>query len=152
MKNMLTKKKGCTDEETLVLDAQCSAIIQRTTPRKESDPGRVTLPLNIGGNFTGDGLIDLGLSINLIPLSIIKKLGNVVMKPTSMTLQLAYKSITSPYGVIQDLLVKVDKLFFPVDFVVVDMEEDHEMQPAKRGRTKSTSTGPRGAGPREPIA
>jgi len=49
------------------------------------------------------------------------------MKPTSMTLQLADKSITSPYGVIQDLLIKVDKFFFPVDFVVVDMEEDHEV-------------------------
>ncbi|XP_058776988.1 uncharacterized protein LOC131651340 [Vicia villosa] len=125
-----------------------SAIIQRTTPRKESDPGQVTLPLNIGRNLNGDGLIDLGSSINLILLAIVKKLGNVVMKPTSMTLQLADKSITTPYGVVQDLLVKIDKFFFPVDFVVVDMEEDHEMQQAKRGRTKSTSTGPRGA----PIA
>ncbi|XP_058755907.1 uncharacterized protein LOC131629120 [Vicia villosa] len=105
MKNMLTNKKGYTDEETVLLDAQCSAVIQRTTPRKESDPGRVTLPLNIEGNFTGDGLIDLGSSINLIPLSIVKKLGNIVMKPTRMTLQLADKSITSPYGVVQDLLV-----------------------------------------------
>ncbi|XP_058783297.1 uncharacterized protein LOC131657974 [Vicia villosa] len=125
--SMLIKKKGHKDEETVVLDAQCSAVIQRTTPRKESDPGRVTLPLNIEGNFTGDGLIDLGSSINLIPLSIVKKLGNIVMTPTRMTLQLADKSITSPYGVVQDLLVKVDKFFFSVDFVVVDMEEDHEV-------------------------
>ncbi|XP_058751981.1 uncharacterized protein LOC131625103 [Vicia villosa] len=132
MMSMLTKKKNYTDEETVVLDAQCNAVIQRTTPRKESDPRRVTLPLNIGGNFNRDGLIDLGSSINLIPLSIVKKLGNIVMTPTSMTLQLADKSITSPYGVIQDLLVK--------------------MQPAKRGSTKSTSTGPRGAHPREPLS
>ncbi|XP_058725937.1 uncharacterized protein LOC131597247 [Vicia villosa] len=104
MKKIITKKKKHTDEETVLLDAQCSAVIQRTTPRKEADPGRVTLPLNIGGNFTGDGLIDLGSSINLIPLSIVKKLGNIVTKPTRMTLQLADKSITSPYGVVQDLL------------------------------------------------
>ncbi|XP_058746016.1 uncharacterized protein LOC131618877 [Vicia villosa] len=149
-KKMSENKKKYTDEKMVLLDAQCSAVIQRATPRKESDPGRVTLPLNIGGNFTGDGLIDLGSSINLIPLSIVKKLGNIVMKPTKMTLQLADKSITSPYGVVQDLLVKVDKFFFPVDFVVVDMEEDHEMQPTKRGRTKTASTGPQGAHPREP--
>ncbi|XP_058783961.1 uncharacterized protein LOC131658713 [Vicia villosa] len=152
MKSMLTNKNKYTDEKTVLLDAQCSAVIQRTTPRKESDPRRVTLPLNNGGNFTGDGLIDLGSSINLIPLSIVKKLWNIVMKPTRMTLQLADKSITSPYGVVQDLLVKVDKFFFPVDFVVVDMEEDHEMQPAKRGRTKTTSHGPRGAHARETNA
>ncbi|XP_058756412.1 uncharacterized protein LOC131629645 [Vicia villosa] len=126
MKNMLTKKKRYTDKETVLLDARCSVVIQRNTPRKESDPGQVTLPLTIGGNYTGNGLIDLGSSINLIPLSIVKRLGNIVMKPTRMTLQLADKTITSPYGAAQDILVKVDKFFFPVDFVVVDMEEDRE--------------------------
>ncbi|XP_058755970.1 uncharacterized protein LOC131629191 [Vicia villosa] len=126
MKNILTKKKRYTDEETILLDARCSVVIQKTTPRKEFDPGRVTLPVTIGRNYTGNSLIDLESSINLIPLSIVKRLGNIVMKPTRMTLQLADKSINLPYEVAQDMLVKVDKFLFLVDFVVVDMEEDRD--------------------------
>ncbi|XP_058745887.1 uncharacterized protein LOC131618737 [Vicia villosa] len=127
MKDILTKKKRYSEEETVLLDARCSAIIQKTLPKKEADPGRVTLPVTIGGHYIGNGLVDLGSSINLIPLSIIKRLGNIEMKPTQMTLQLADKSLTSPYGVAQDMLVKVDKYLFPVDFVVVDMEEDRDV-------------------------
>ncbi|XP_058745990.1 uncharacterized protein LOC131618849 [Vicia villosa] len=127
LKDILTKKKRYPDNETIMLDAQCSAIIQRTLPRKETGPGRVILPVTIGGTYIGNGLIDLGSSINLIPLSIIKRLGNIEMKSTRMTLQLADKSTTSPYGVAQDILVKVDKFLFPVDFVVVDMEEDRDV-------------------------
>ncbi|XP_058761738.1 uncharacterized protein LOC131635147 [Vicia villosa] len=127
MKKMLTKKKKYTDEETVVLDAHCSAIIQKTPPRKEADPGRVILPITIGGNYISNDLVDLGFSINLIPLSVVKRLGNIEMKHTRITLQLADKSIISPYGVVQVMLVKVDKCLFPVDFVVVDMEEDRDV-------------------------
>ncbi|XP_058746038.1 uncharacterized protein LOC131618899 [Vicia villosa] len=127
MKKMLTKKKKYTNEETVVLDAHCSAIIQKTPPRKEADPGRVILPITIEGNYISNGLVDLGSSINLIPLSVVKRLGKIEMKHTRITLQLADKSIISPYGVVQDMLVKVDKFLFPVDFVVVDMEEDRDV-------------------------
>ncbi|XP_058764619.1 uncharacterized protein LOC131638083 [Vicia villosa] len=127
MKKMLTKKKKYTDEETVLLDGHCSAIIQKTPPRKEAHPGRVILPITIGGNYISNGLVDLGSSINLIPLSVVKRLGNIEMKHTRITLQLADKSIISPYGVVQDMLVKVDKFLFPVDFVVVDMEEDRDV-------------------------
>src|ERR1044072_9579962 len=103
-----------------MVDASCSALIQRAIPKKESDLGRVTLPVTIGDVYVGKGLINLGSSINLIPLSIVKRLGEIELKPTKMTLQLADKSITLPHGVALDLLVKVDKFFFPVDFVVID--------------------------------
>jgi len=68
--------------------------------------------------------LDLGASINLIPLSMLKKIGEIDVRPTRMTLQLADRYIKHPYGVIEDLLVKVDKFLFPVDFVVMDIEED----------------------------
>ncbi|XP_058746302.1 uncharacterized protein LOC131619196 [Vicia villosa] len=124
MKDILTKKKRYTEEETIMVDARFSAIIQRTLPKKEGDPGRVTLPVMIGDVYVGKGLIDLGSSINLIPLSIVNRLGNFEMRSIRMTLQLADKSTTSPHGVALDLLVKVDKFFFLVDFVVINMEED----------------------------
>nr|KYP36106.1 Transposon Ty3-I Gag-Pol polyprotein [Cajanus cajan] len=59
-----------------------------------------------------------------MPLSMLDRVGQVVVKPTRMTLQLADRSIKYPYGVIENMLVKVDKFIFPTDFVVMDMEED----------------------------
>jgi len=50
-----------------------------------------------------------------------------VLTPTRMTLQLADRSMKYPYGVAEDVLVKVDKFMFPVDFVVMDIEEDTEV-------------------------
>ncbi|XP_022892010.1 uncharacterized protein LOC111406878 [Olea europaea var. sylvestris] len=73
------------------------------------------------------GTIDLGASINLMPLSTFKKLGFGKVNPTTLTLQLADRSITYPKGIIEDVLVNVDKFIFPMDFVVLDMEEDEEV-------------------------
>ena len=56
----------------------------------------------------------------------IKRIGNIELKAIRMTLQLADKSTTHPHGLAQDVLVKVDKFFFPVDFIVIDMEEDED--------------------------
>jgi len=54
----------------------------------------------------------------------LKKIGDLEVKPTRMTLQLTYRSIKCPNGVIEDVLVKVDKFTFLMDFVILDMEED----------------------------
>jgi len=127
MKEILSKKRRYNDEETIQLDANCSAIIQRRLPRKERDPGRVTLPVAIGTVNVGKALIDLGSSINLIPYSVVKRVGGLDMKLTRMTLQLADKSVARPMGIAEDVLVKVDNFVFPVDFVVMDIEEDDDV-------------------------
>ncbi|XP_045816664.1 uncharacterized protein LOC123909798 [Trifolium pratense] len=127
MKEILTKKRKYNDDEVIQLDASCSAIIQRTLPTKEKDPGRVTLPVTIGNVNVGKALIDLGSSINLIPLSVIQRVGGLDITRTRMTLQLADKSITRPSGMAEDVLVKVDKFMFPIDFVVMDIEEDDDV-------------------------
>ncbi|GJU24086.1 reverse transcriptase domain-containing protein [Tanacetum coccineum] len=75
-------------------------------------------------------LADLGASINLMPLSIWKKLSLPELTPTRMTLELADRSITRPKGVAEDIFVKVGNFHFPTDFVVVDFEAD------PRARTK----------------
>nr|GFD05495.1 reverse transcriptase domain-containing protein [Tanacetum cinerariifolium] len=67
-------------------------------------------------------LVDLGLSINLMPLSIWKNLSIPEITPTQMTLELADRSITRPKGVGEDVFVKVGKFYFLTDFVVVDFE------------------------------
>ena len=71
--------------------------------------------------------MDLGASINLMSLSMLKKIRDVEVRPTRMTLQLADRSIKYPHGIVEDLLVKVDIFLFPVDFVVMDIEKDVEV-------------------------
>ncbi|XP_042992364.1 uncharacterized protein LOC122318797, partial [Carya illinoinensis] len=113
--------------ETVKLSEECSAILQKKLPQKLKDPGSFTLPCTIGNSFFDKVLCDLGASINLMPLSVCRKLGLEEMKPTTISLQLADRSIKYPRGIIEDVLVKVDKFIFPADFVVLDMEEDEEV-------------------------
>jgi len=91
------------------------------------DPGAFTIPCSIGPVKVGRALCDLGANINLMPLSMMKKLGGGEPKPTRMTLTLADRSISYPFGILEDVLVKVNELVFPADFVILDMAEDEEM-------------------------
>jgi len=75
----------------------------------------------------GKALIDLGASINLMSLSMCRRLGELEIMSTQMTLQLADRSITRPYGVIEDVLVRVKHFIFPTDFVVMDISEDTDI-------------------------
>ena len=67
-------------------------------------------------------LLDLGASVNLLPYSIYKQLGLGELKPTSITLSLADRSVKIPRGMIEDVLVQVEKFYYPVDFVVLDTD------------------------------
>ena len=67
----------------------------------------MTIPCSIGEVTVGKALIDLGVNINLMPLSMCRRLGELEIMPTRMTLQLADQSITRPYRVIEDILIRV---------------------------------------------
>jgi hypothetical protein len=64
--------------------------------------------------------LDLGAIVNLLPYSVYLQLGLGDLKPTTMTLQLADRSVKIPWGIVEDVLIKVDKFYFPVDFIVLD--------------------------------
>ena len=127
MKDILYQKRRLTDFEIVNLTEECSAILQRKLPQKLNDPGSFTIPCTIGNAIFERALCDLGASINLMPLSIFKRLGLGEARPTTVTLQLADRSLKHPREVIEDVLVKVDKFIFPADFIVLDMEEDKEI-------------------------
>jgi hypothetical protein len=76
----------------------------------------------IGVSQIERALLDLGASVNLLPYSVYLQLGLGELKPTSMTLQLADRSVKVPWGIVEDLLIKVDKFYFPVNFIVLDTE------------------------------
>ena len=127
MKEVMVKKRRLEDYETVKLTEECSAILQRKLPQKVKDPSSFTIPCTIGDSTFDKALCDLGASINLMLLSVFRKLELVVVKPTTISLQMADHSLTFPRGVIEDVLVKVDKFIFLVDFLVLDMEEDREI-------------------------
>ncbi|XP_027362618.1 uncharacterized protein LOC113870222 [Abrus precatorius] len=127
MKDLLTKKRRIPEEKTVELEAGYNAIIQKSLPQKSRDPGSFTLPVTIENLSVGKTLLDLGASNNLIPLSMLKKIRDVEVRPTRMTLQLADRSMKLPHGIVEDMIVKVDKFMFSVDFVVMDIEEDAEV-------------------------
>ncbi|GAU32930.1 hypothetical protein TSUD_152910 [Trifolium subterraneum] len=134
MKELLTKKRKPLDDDTVDMTEECSAIIQKKLPQKKKDPGSFTIPCSIGNIVVGRALCDLGASINLMPLSMMKKIPGAVAKPTKMQLSLADRSIVHPYGILHDVLVRVAEFIFPTDFVILDMEDDAEVEPLLLGR------------------
>src|SRR3954467_9718440 len=127
MKDIISKKRTI-DHDPIILTETCSAILQgMKIPVKKKDRGSVTIPCTIGGKSFKKALIDLGASVSLMPLSIYKRLGIGNVQDTRMTLQFADHSIKRPYGVVEDVLVKIDKFVFPVDFVILEMPEDEEI-------------------------
>jgi hypothetical protein len=123
LKEVCTKKKRFKNYEQVALCEEVSAIIQKRLPPKMKDPGSFTIPCTIGECSFDKALMDLGASVNIMPLSVFEKLGVGVLKPTNISLQLADKSVKRPKGIIEDVLVKVDKLILPVDFIVLEMVE-----------------------------
>ena len=83
--------------------------------------------MTVGQGSNLGGLCDLGASINLMPTSVFHKLGLGKPKPTTIMLQLADRSVSRPDGIIEDVLVQVGSLIFPVDFVILDFEPDPEV-------------------------
>ncbi|XP_052734076.1 uncharacterized protein LOC128196627 [Vigna angularis] len=124
LKKFLSKKKKYLDEETIEVQGNCIAIMQKTLPPKFKDPGSFNIPCTIRNHDIGKTLVDLGASINLMPLFMLKKIGGLEVKPTRMILQMVDKSIKHPYGAVEDVVIQIDKLKFPVDFVVLEMGEE----------------------------
>ncbi|XP_010242052.1 PREDICTED: uncharacterized protein LOC104586489 [Nelumbo nucifera] len=124
LKEILANKRKLGDVATVALNEECSAILLNKLPQKLKDPGSFTIPCTIGSLKIEKALCDLGASINLMPYSVFKKLGLGEHQPTRVALQLADRSIKHPRGIIEDVLVKVDKFIFPVDFIVLGMQED----------------------------
>ncbi|GJQ97650.1 reverse transcriptase domain-containing protein [Tanacetum coccineum] len=124
IRNLLMNKEKLLELAKIPLNENCSMMLLKKLPEKLGDPGKFLIPCNFPGMDVCHALADLGASINLMPLSIWKKLSLPELTPTRMTLELADRSISHPKGLSEDVYVKVGKFHFPTDFVVVDFEAD----------------------------
>ncbi|XP_038887222.1 uncharacterized protein LOC120077411 [Benincasa hispida] len=128
LKDILTKKRRISETEVITLMRECDALVSNKLPKKHNDLRSFTVPCSIRGMDIGHALCDLGASINLMSLSIFKKLGIGEVQPISVTLQLVNRTITYPEGKIEDVLMKFDKFIFPADFIILDYEVDRDVQ------------------------
>ncbi|RDX95156.1 hypothetical protein CR513_22357, partial [Mucuna pruriens] len=97
---------------------------QQALPKKCRDPKFFSIPCTIGDCTFVDAMLDLGASINVMPTSIYKSLNFGDLEPIGMTIQLANRSVVQPLGVLEDVLVQINELIFPIDFYVLDMEDE----------------------------
>ncbi|CAN6462426.1 unnamed protein product [Victoria cruziana] len=98
------------------------AIQQRRLPPKLEDPGAVIIPCMLGDICIERALLDLGASVNVVPGFFYDVFGLEGLRSISMTIQMADRSVKRPREVLEDVLIKIEDLIFPVDFVVLDME------------------------------
>nr|GEZ56016.1 hypothetical protein [Tanacetum cinerariifolium] len=123
LKGLVSNKEKLQELANTPLNENCSAIILKKLPEKLGDPEKFLIPCGFS-ELKCKALADLGASINLMPLSVWKKLGLPDLIPTRMTLELANRAICTPEGIARDVFVLVGKFTFPADFVIVDYESD----------------------------
>ncbi|GKD53409.1 reverse transcriptase domain-containing protein [Tanacetum coccineum] len=123
-KSLLSNKEKLFELANNPLNENCSAVLLKKLPKKLGDPGKFLIPCDFPELDECLALADLGTSINLMPLSVWKKLFLSELTPTRMTLELANRSVAYPVGFAEDVFVKVGKFHFLADFVVVDYDVD----------------------------
>ncbi|GJT62850.1 reverse transcriptase domain-containing protein [Tanacetum coccineum] len=121
-KSLLSNNEKLFELANTPLNENCSAVLLKKLLEKLGDPGKFLIPCYFPKLDECLALADLGASINLMPLSVWKKLSLPELTPTRMTLELANRSVSYPVGVAEDVFVKVRKFHFLADFVVVDYD------------------------------
>eukprot|EP00257_Ricinus_communis_P017214 XP_015575608.1 uncharacterized protein LOC107261384 [Ricinus communis] len=127
LKDMLSDKRKNEENAMVSPIAECSAILQNKLPKKLGDLGSYSIPVKLGDIKIKKALYDLRASVSLMPLSICKKLQMGELKSTHISLQFAGKSVKFPFGILEDVPLRVGKFFIPCDFVVMKMEEDAQI-------------------------
>ncbi|XP_027158026.1 uncharacterized protein LOC113759650 [Coffea eugenioides] len=130
LRDLCVNRRRLRGDERVIVGENVSAVLQRKLPPKCGDPGRFTVPCKIGNTLIRNILLDLGVSINVMPKSMYASLNLGPLKETEIIIQLADRTNAYPDGLVEDVLVKVNELIFPADFYVLDMDDDHSPDPS----------------------
>nr|GEX77230.1 reverse transcriptase domain-containing protein [Tanacetum cinerariifolium] len=130
-KKLLNNKDKFIELTKTPLNENCFAVVLKKLLEKLDDPGRFLIPCDFLEFDNCLALADLGASINLMSLSIWKKLRLPTLNDTKMVLELADRTISKPTGVAENVFVKVRKFYFPTDFVVLDFIADPRVKLAR---------------------
>ncbi|GKC89824.1 putative reverse transcriptase domain-containing protein [Tanacetum coccineum] len=98
-----------------------------TLPQKEKDPERFTIPCFIHNVYFDNALVDLGASVSVMPFSTYIYLGLGDLAHTRLTIELTGRTIKHPRGIAENVLVRIGKFIFPMDFIFLDIHEDDDV-------------------------
>ncbi|XP_050891019.1 uncharacterized protein LOC127096501 [Lathyrus oleraceus] len=124
LKEILSNKKKLKDNKTVMLTAECSAIIQNNMCPKLKDPCSFSIPCVIRKFIIDKAICDLGANISLIPLSTCEKLNLGELRPIKMSLQLADRSVKFSIGMLENVPVRIGQFYIPTNFIIMDIKED----------------------------
>ncbi|XP_027181986.1 uncharacterized protein LOC113780379 [Coffea eugenioides] len=127
LKDMCTHKRKLRGDERVEVGENVLAILQRKLPPKCGDPGIFIIPCKIGDTPIKKAMLNLGASINVMPKTIYASLNLEPLKGTSIIIQLADRTNAYSEGLVEDVLVHVNKLVFPGDFYVLDMGDERSL-------------------------
>ena len=120
LKDLCTMKRKLGVHSDAFMSKKSTSLIRNKFPPKYKDLGSPTISIVVGNSKLERALVDLGASVNLLPYFVYVELGLGELEPTNITLQLADHSVKIPRGMVKDVLVQVNRFYFPVDFVVLD--------------------------------
>jgi len=124
---ILNNKGPLPSTKVIKLIEACSEAILHSSPIKKKDPGCPTIDCSIGNQTFKNTLCDIGASVSVMPKTVFDKLDYSMLTPTTMCLQLADQSVRYPAGIAENIPVKIRDFFIPVDFVVLDMQEERKI-------------------------
>ncbi|XP_071704825.1 uncharacterized protein [Rutidosis leptorrhynchoides] len=98
------------------------AVISGSLPPKFKDPGTPLISVTVGNLNIKKALLELGASINILPSSLVERYELRTLKQTDFLIQLADWTIRTPRGMLENVIVKFKDFYYPVDFIVMDIE------------------------------
>ncbi|GJW93547.1 reverse transcriptase domain-containing protein [Tanacetum coccineum] len=120
------QERGC-DDWREAQDVKILDTYDHSLPQKEKDPGSFTLPCFIHNICFDKALVDLGASVSVMPFSTYTNLGLGILSHTRLTIELADRTIKQPRGIAENVLVRIGKFIFPIDFIILDIPEDNDV-------------------------
>ncbi|GJY25950.1 retrotransposon protein [Tanacetum coccineum] len=117
----------CCDDWREAQDVKILEAYDHTLPQKEKDPRSFTLHCFIHNVCFDKALVDLGASVGVMPFSTYTNLGLGILSHTRLTIELADRTIKQPRGLDEDVLVRIGKFIFPIDFIILDIPEDDDV-------------------------
>ncbi|GJY57793.1 ribonuclease H-like domain-containing protein [Tanacetum coccineum] len=121
------RRIGCGPYAREAQDVKILEAFDHALPQKEKDPGSFTLPCFIHNICFDKALVDLGESVSVMPFSTYTNLGLGILSHTRLTIKLADRTIKQQRGIAENVLVRIGKFIFPIDFIILEIPEDDDV-------------------------
>nr|GEU38981.1 hypothetical protein [Tanacetum cinerariifolium] len=123
----ISTTKADSSEIRQAQDVKILKAYDHTLPKKEEDLGSFTLPYFILIICFDKALVDIGASVSVMSFSTYTNLGPGILSHTTLTIELVDRTIKQPMGIAKNVLVRIGKFIFPIDFIILDIPEDEDV-------------------------